>query len=187
MQAPGRSGKVGLGLVTLSHQQPILTLDSQLSENWVSLQLYIDHKSRRLVWEPESTFGLVKLWVEANWARQSKQQKTNFDNWQPHCPANSIIYAPKTQNGKFWQSFGETSFSAQPFPYLGQQPVSHLTVWPTSIVFTEYHYFIPPECLLGHQWAIKQRKAQWENCLKGEKILYLPFWWTVPPGRCALH
>ena len=78
----------GLDL-SLCHHQPILTLDSQLSENWVSLQLYIDHKSRRLVWEPESTFGLVKLWVEANWVRPSKQHP-NFDDWQPHCPVNSI-------------------------------------------------------------------------------------------------
>ena len=73
MQAPGRSCKVGLGLVTLSHQQPILTLDSQLSENWVSLQLYIDHKSRRLVWESESTSRLVKLWAESNWVKAANQ------------------------------------------------------------------------------------------------------------------
>ena len=155
MQAPGRSCKVGLGLVTLSHHEPILTLDSQLSENWVSLQLYIDHKSRRLVWESESTSRLVKLWAESNWVKAANQ----FWQLTTSLPREQHKLGPKTQNGNFWQSFGETSFSAQPFPYLGQQPVSHLTVWPTSIVFTEYHSFLPPKCLLGLQWAIKQKKV----------------------------
>ena len=110
--SPGRRWKVGLGLVTLSHQWPILTSETQFFKSLGSLVLslfpkwYVIHrKSHLLVRILESL--LNRGWSLIGSGCQSS--KPTFDSWQ------APLLLPKPQIWKFWGNSGETSFPLQPF------------------------------------------------------------------------